>query len=68
MKICKKCGKEFKPHDKTSQFCSSDCYHEYVRETSRIPSVWDLIDSFKELKNFTQVSKKYNISDNGLRK
>lgn len=66
--ICPVCGKEFKPI-KSAKYCSLECYNEARLEIkgSR-PDFLQLIKAFKELKSFVQVGKKYNVSDNAVRK
>ena len=63
---CLYCGMEFKPKEKTSKYCSVECYRN--ANSSNRPSVIDLINSFKQYKSFTKVAEHYNISDNGVRK
>ena len=66
--ICPICGKEFKPI-KGTKYCSLECYNEARLELkNNRPDFIQLIKDFKELKNFVQVGKKYNVSDNAVRK
>jgi hypothetical protein len=65
-KKCLNCNKEFLPTKKGKNFCCLECYKIYQRK--RIPNKEDIINSFKELKSFVQVGKKYNVSDNAIRK
>lgn len=64
---CKTCGKEFKSKS-GAIYCSLECYNQDRLDSSKRPSLIELIQSFKELRSFTQVSKKYNVSDNAVRK
>lgn len=66
--ICPVCGKEFKP-SRGAKYCSIECYNEARLEIkgSR-PDILQLIKDFQELKSFVQVGKKYNVSDNSVRK
>lgn len=68
--ICKNCGNEFEHNGK--KFCSDECKKEYVerqlKKISKCPSKEELINSFKELKSFLQISKKYNVSDKTVAK
>ena len=51
---------------KKAKLCR-DC--DYVERGSKIrPSIFQLMEDFKELKNFVQVGKKYGVSDNSVRK
>ena len=66
--ICPVCGKEFKPI-KSAKYCSLECYNEARLEIKgNRPDFIQLIKAFKELKSFVQVGKKYNVSDNAVRK
>ena len=66
--ICPICGKEFKPI-KGAKYCSLECYNEARLEIkNNRPDFLQLIKDFKELKSFVQVGKKYNVSDNAVRK
>lgn len=66
--ICPICGKEFKPKGK-AKYCSLECYNEAKMVINTIkPGAIQLLLDFKELKNFLQVGKKYNVSDNAVRK
>ena len=68
--ICKNCGNEFEFNGK--KFCSDSCKEEYVnkklKEISKCPSKEDLLNDFKELKSFLQISKKYDVSDKTIAK
>lgn len=63
-RCCEICGKELKYDQKL--YCSVECYQN-GRKGNR-PDVFELIKKFKELKNFVQVGKFYNVSDNAIRK
>ena len=66
--ICPICGKEFKPI-KSAKYCSLECYNEARLEIKgNRPDFIQLIKDFKELKSFAQVGKKYDVSDNAVRK
>lgn len=66
--ICPICGKKFKPKGK-AKYCSLECYNEAKMVINTIkPGAIQLLLDFKELKNFLQVGKKYNVSDNAIRK
>lgn len=61
---CQYCGKIF--YSRVIQkYCSQECAHDYL---SKRPSLLQLINDFKELKSFVQVGKKYNVTDNAVRK
>lgn len=64
---CPVCGKEFKPI-KGSKYCSIECYHLKVKSECTRPDILQLIKDFLELKSFVQIGKKYNVSDNSVRK
>lgn len=63
-KLCSKCGKEI-GHSNTTGLCIK-CFGEEKRIVER-PSKEQLLLELKE-SNFTQVGKKYNVSDNTIRK
>jgi hypothetical protein len=63
---CLNCNKEFLPKKRGKHFCCLECYKIYQRK--RIPNKEDIINSFSYLKSFIQVGKKYNVSDNAVRK
>ena len=81
---CIYCGKEFYRGEGSSKnsrtYCSTECRdkmngrrNQYVRSVFKEESILrptkdELIQSFKELKNFKQVGKKYKVSDNTIRK
>lgn len=62
-KICPNCLTEFRGRN---VYCSSECYISASK--GKRPNVLELIDKFKELKNFVQVGKYYEVSDNAVRK
>lgn len=82
--ICVCCGKQFHRGNGSSkfstQYCSAECRdkmngrrNQYIRTTfteERIerPTREQLIEDFKELGSFIQVGKKYNVTDNAVRK
>lgn len=47
-------------------FCSIKCKN--IGKKGKRPSVFELINKFKELKSFLQVGKFYGVSDNAIRK
>lgn len=63
LKTCPNCLSEFYGR---STYCSTDCYYSATK--GKRPSVFDLLEKFKELKTFTQVGKYYGVSDNAIRK
>lgn len=72
--VCKYCGKEFET-TKNAYFCCKEHYYAYLKEnhiytanTSKCPNKDTLIQDFVELKNFTQVAKKYDVSDKTITK
>ena len=71
---CELCGKEFET-TKNAYFCCKEHYYAYLKEnhiytanTSKCPNKDTLIQDFVELKNFTQVAKKYDVSDKTITK
>ena len=64
---CPICHKEFKKTD-NKIYCSLECYQQAKALDSNRPSVLELLDAFKELHSFVQVGKKYNVTDNAVRK
>lgn len=62
-KQCKNCNKNFIGKEKRV-FCSSDCFKDYSKRN--IPSKEDLINALKELKYYTKVAKKYNVSNSTI--
>lgn len=65
-KYCAYCGKELIGKARRNKCCSQECAHKL--NGSKRPSVTDLLNAFKEFKNYTQVGKHYNVSDNAVRK
>ena len=63
---CEKCGKEISSNAK---LCTT-CFHNKLKEKFSLirPSKDELIESFKELTSFKEVGRKYNVSDNAVRK
>jgi len=61
---CVDCQVECSIH---AQRCLS-CYKKHNFKQSKCPSKEQLIKDFEELKYFTKVAKKYNVSDNAVRK
>lgn len=62
-RFCKCCGKEL--NRKQLYFCSIKCASEFY---SKIPDIDSLINAFKKYKNFSQVAKHFDVSDNAVRK
>lgn len=67
-KICPICGKEFLPSDKTSKYCSQECYRIAVAETCKRPEFFQLVEILKTYKNFKKAAEYLNVSDNAIRK
>jgi len=65
-KQCSFCKKEY--NNQNTTYCSNKCYKKGEEEKSLIPTKEGLIESFRQLKSFVQVGKKYNVSDNAVRK
>lgn len=65
-KYCAYCGKELVGNSRRNKCCSQECAHKL--NGSKRPSVIDLLNAFKECKNYTQVGKYYDVSDNAVRK
>lgn len=65
-KYCAYCGKELVGNSRRNKCCSQECVHKL--NGSKRPSVIDLLNAFKECKNYTQVGKYYDVSDNAVRK
>lgn len=66
LKYCENCGVLLEGKKRQNKYCSVECYRELSK--GKRPSVFELIEKFKELKNFVQVGKFYNVSDNAVRK
>lgn len=60
---CLNCGK---PTVKKHKYCSTECYR--LANKGNRPDVFTLLKDFDELKTFVQVGKKYNVSNNSVRK
>lgn len=60
---CLNCGK---PTAKKNKYCSTECYH--IANKGNRPDVFTLLSDFDELKTFVKVGKKYNVSENSVRK
>jgi hypothetical protein len=65
-KYCAYCGTELLGKSRRNKYCSQECAHK--SNGSKRPSVFILLNDFKELKSFLQVGKKYGVSDNAVRK
>lgn len=62
---CADCGKEI---NKGSKYCSM-CGHKHRENNlSKCPPLEQFVKDFLELKGFLQVGKKYNVSDNSVKK
>ncbi len=61
---CLICEKDI--YKKNQKYCSRECNN--ISKTIKIPTYQDLIKSFEDLNSFLQVGKKYNVSDNAVRK
>lgn len=66
--LCPICNKSFIPKDKSTKYCSQECYRIAQQNAVKRPSFLELIEAFKECKNFTKVGQKYNVTDNAVRK
>lgn len=66
VKICKNCNKEF--NSRAKKFCSNKCVGEHKSTNSDIPTLEQLLIDFSEIKTFVAVGKKYDVSDNAVRK
>ena len=63
-KQCEYCGRVF--YSTQNKYCSHKCAEEASRKITIDKN--QLLKDFEQLKSYRGVSKKYNISDNGLRK
>lgn len=63
-KECEQCGTTYKGDN--LKYCSRKCL--IIKQGENIPSSEELIEAFKVHKSFLQVGKKYNVSDNAVRK
>lgn len=61
---CPDCGKEI---NKGSKYCSV-CYHKHHVNTGKCPEIEQLIQDYLELKTFTKIGIKYDVTDNSVRK
>jgi len=66
IKICKHCNNEFEPTQKRIIYCSKTCAAIKSRKSER-PTKEKLIELLNS-KNFVEVGKLYNVSDNAVRK
>lgn len=64
--ICPICGKSFMQNHR-EKYCSVECYRSDSSLKTR-PSAIQLIEDLKECRSFLQIGKKYNVSDNAVRK
>jgi predicted nucleic acid-binding Zn ribbon protein/Zn finger protein HypA/HybF involved in hydrogenase expression len=62
LNICKECGKE----TSNETFCSNECRNIFMNKN--IPTKEQLLEDFKILKSNIQVGKKYNVTDNAVKK
>lgn len=62
--VCKDCGKEI---TRGATYCTT-CAHTHRRKIKDRPTKDQLLKDFKELKSFVKIGKKYNVSDNSVRK
>ena len=60
---CITCGKEC-----NKKYCSQECYKQNIKDLNNVPKVPELLEAFKIYKNFLQVGKFFNVSDNAVRK
>lgn len=60
--ICPICGEK----SDNKKFCSIKCYNEY--QSKNIASKEELLLDINELKSKVQIGKKYNVSDNAVKK
>jgi hypothetical protein len=63
---CARCGN--KCLKGSYKYCSQECYKEDIKEFKKVPKVPELLEAFKIYKNFLQVGKFFNVSDNAVRK
>lgn len=61
---CLICEKDI--YNSGQKYCSRECNN--ISKTVKIPTYQELIKSFEEFNSFLQVGKKYNVSDNAVRK
>ena len=65
-KYCLYCGKELLGKSRKNKYCSVECYQK--DNSKNRPSVFELIEAFKQYKSYVQVGKHYGVSDNAVRK
>ena len=77
---CKNCGKEFYASEGSSKnsniYCSVECKDEQIHNRNKFiqnkkilkPDKETLCNDFKLFGNFSQIAKKYNVSDTAVRK
>jgi hypothetical protein len=65
-KYCLHCGKELVGKERRQKYCSVECYRKDTK--GKRPSVFELLEAFKQYKSFIQVGKHYNVTDNAIRK
>lgn len=63
---CDNCKKVYQEKKHKTRFCSIECYRTIM--ASSIPSPGEILDAFEIHKNFLQVGKHFNVSDNAVRK
>jgi len=63
-RYCDNCGNELTHNQK--RYCSNECYFQTIK--GKRPNVFELLDKFNELKNFSSVGRFYEVSDNSVRK
>ena len=65
-RICPCCKQEFIPSYNKQKYCSQECSHK--DKGRKRPPVIELLEKFKELHSYLQVSKFYGVTDNAIRK
>lgn len=65
-KYCLFCGKELIGAERKQKYCSIECYRKDNK--GKRPSVFELLEAFKQYKSYLQVGKHYNVTDNAVRK
>jgi len=66
-KQCQICGKDFKTKKDNAKFCSYKCSNLNHRKVKH-PSKEELAKDIKEIHNFCEIGRKYNVTDNAVRK
>ena len=61
---CPDCGKEI---NKGSKYCSV-CYHKHQNKSGKCPEMEQLIKDYLELKSFSSMGNKYDVTDSSIRK